>query len=78
MKHGKTWENSLKKGLHDSIVNKKCPDVNNDEDINFNAINSYTYSHTYNYALCPKNCENRGKVCESNRKICKNNPLCDD
>jgi len=72
------WENSLKKGLHDSIVNKKCPDVNNDEDINFNAINSYTYSHTYNYALCPKNCENRGKVCESNRKICKNNPLCDD
>jgi hypothetical protein len=76
--NNETWENSLKKGLHDSIIEEKCPDVNNDKDINFNAINSYTYSHTYNYALCPKNCENRGDICKSNRKICRNNPLCDD
>jgi hypothetical protein len=71
-----SWEDSLKEGLDKSISDEKCPNVNTDNDPNFIAVDSETYSASYNYALCPKNCDNWGGICEKNRKICKYNPLC--
>ena len=53
---GKSWNTSLKTGLHDSISMSPydCPDVQGNKDSNWGAIYTDTYSTSYNNAVCPK------------------------